>query len=169
MQRGVRFDTSPFGTGAFWMGSQKHSKPFKINGLGCFREAFFGGPIWTMQTAKAFPCSVALVFFVARALPCSVALVLQFLMFLLVPHVGLSEGVWNIRKYMLFCLFAEWTACWERPPLVSRRSKLTKYVRKMNVLCGCLGSSLASTWGGPFFGVRNSGAPMDLQQTSKTC
>ena len=63
MQRGVRFDMCPFGTGAFYMGSEKRSKQFKINGLGCFREAFFGGPIWTIQTAKAFPCSVALVFF----------------------------------------------------------------------------------------------------------
>ena len=64
MQRGVRFDMCPFGTGAFHMGSKQRSKPFKINGLGCFRGAFFGGPIWTIQTAKTFPCSVALVFFV---------------------------------------------------------------------------------------------------------
>ena len=63
MQRGVRFDMCPFGTGARYMGSKKRSKQFKINGLGCFREAFFGGPIWTIQIAKAFPCSVALVFF----------------------------------------------------------------------------------------------------------
>ena len=41
MQRGVRFDMCPFGTGAFYMGSEKRSKHFKINGLGCFREAFF--------------------------------------------------------------------------------------------------------------------------------
>ncbi len=37
--------------------------PHSDNGLGCFREAFFWGPIWTIQTAKVFPCSVALVFF----------------------------------------------------------------------------------------------------------
>ena len=63
MQRGVRFGMCPFDTGAFYMGSKQRSKPFKINGLGCFREAFFLGPIWSIQTAKAFLCSVALVFF----------------------------------------------------------------------------------------------------------
>ena len=63
MQRGVRFDMCPFGTGAFHMGSEKRSKQFKIHSLGCFREAFFRGPIWTIQTAKAFPCSAALIFF----------------------------------------------------------------------------------------------------------
>ena len=102
MQRGVRFDMCPFGTGAFHMVSEKRSKQFKINGLGCFREAFFRGPIWTIQTAKAFPCSVALVFLSAGALPCSVALILQFGMFLVVPHVGPSEGVRNVIKPMFF-------------------------------------------------------------------
>ena len=63
MQRGVRFDTCPFCTGVFDMGSEKRSKQFKINCLGCFGEAFFGGPIWTIEPAKTFPCSVALVFF----------------------------------------------------------------------------------------------------------
>ena len=48
MQRGVRFDICPFGTRACDMGSEKHSKHLKINGLGCFREAFFRGPIWTI-------------------------------------------------------------------------------------------------------------------------
>ena len=168
MQRAVRFDMCPFGTGAFHIGSKKRSKPFKINGLGCLGGAFLGGPIWTIQTAKAFPCSVALVFFSAEALPCSVALILQFLMFLLVPHVGPSGGVRNIIKSMLFCLFSKWRARWGGPPNASRRAKLAKYVRKMNVSCDCLGSSLASIWGGPFFGVRNSGAPMGPQKTSKT-
>ena len=102
MQRGVRFDTCPFCTGAFYMGSEKRSKQFKINCLGCFGEAFFGGPIWTIEPAKTFPCSVALVFFFAGALPCSVALILQFLMFLVVPHVGPSKGVRNVIKTMLF-------------------------------------------------------------------
>ena len=63
MQRGVRFDMCPFCTGASYMGSEKRSKQFKINCLGCFGEAFFGGPIWTIEPAKTFPCSVALVFF----------------------------------------------------------------------------------------------------------
>ena len=63
MQRGVRFDTCPFCTGAFYVGSEKRSKQFEINCLGCFGEAFFGGPIWTIEPAKIFPCSVALVFF----------------------------------------------------------------------------------------------------------
>ena len=76
MQRGVRFDMCPFGTGALYMGSEKRSKHVKINGLGFFRDASLGGPIWTIQTAKAFPCSMALVFFSAGALPCSMALVL---------------------------------------------------------------------------------------------
>ena len=102
MQRGVRFDTCPFCTGASYMGSEKRSKQFKINCLGCFGEAFFGGPIWTIEPAKTFPCSVALVFFFAGALPCSVALILQFLMFLVVPHVGPSKGVRNVIKTMLF-------------------------------------------------------------------
>ena len=69
MQRGVRFDMCPFGTGAFYMGSKKRSKHLKINGLGCFRDAFLGGPILASQTAKAFPCSVALVFFFRRSAP----------------------------------------------------------------------------------------------------
>ena len=107
MQRGVRFGMCPFDTGAFYMGSKQRSKPFKINGLGCFREAFFGGPIWSIQTAKAFLCSVALVCFFAGALPCSVALVLVFYMFLFVPHVGLSEGVRNAIKSMFFCLVSK--------------------------------------------------------------
>ena len=41
-------------------------------------------------------------FFPVRALPCSVALVLQLLMFLSVPHVGLSEGVRNVVKSVFF-------------------------------------------------------------------
>ena len=74
--------------------------------LGSFREAFFWGPIWNIQDAKAFPCSVALVSVSAGALPCSVALVLRFFIFLLVPHVGLSEGVRNIIKSMfVFIIF----------------------------------------------------------------
>ena len=168
MQRSVHFDICPFGTRACYMGSKKRSKQFKINGLGCFGEACFEGPIWTIQIAKSFPCSAALVFFFAEALPCSAALILQLLMFLVVPHVGPSERVRNVMKWMAFWWFSTWRAHWERPPNASRRSILAKYVRKNNVLCDCLGSSLASTWGSPFFGVRNSGAPMDLQQTSKT-
>ena len=69
MQRGVRFDTCPICTGAFHVGSEKRSKQFKINCLGCFGEAFFGGPIWTIEPAKTFPCSVALVFFFRRSAP----------------------------------------------------------------------------------------------------
>ena len=45
MQRGVHFDICPFGTGACYMGSKNHSQQFKVHGLDCFREAFFGGPI----------------------------------------------------------------------------------------------------------------------------
>ena len=45
MQRGVRFDMCPFGTGASHLGSDKRSKQFKIHGSGCFREAFLGGRI----------------------------------------------------------------------------------------------------------------------------
>ena len=102
MQRGVRFDTCPFGTGAFYMGSEKCSKQFEINCLGCFLEALFGGPIWTIEPAKTFPCSVVLVFFFAGARPCSVALILQFLMFLVVPHVGPCKGVRNVINTMFF-------------------------------------------------------------------
>ena len=69
MQCGVRFDTCPFCTGAFYMGSEKRSKQFRINCLGCFWEAFFGGPIWTIEPAKTFPCSVALVFLFRRSAP----------------------------------------------------------------------------------------------------
>jgi len=50
------------------MGSEKRSKRFKINGLGCFRDAFLGGPIWTIQIAKAFPCRLGLFFFRRSAL-----------------------------------------------------------------------------------------------------
>ena len=103
MQRGVRFDMCPFGTGAFHRGSEKRSKHLNLNGLDCFWEPFFGGPIWTIQTAKAFTCSVALGFFVRRSAPMQHGLVLQFLMFLEVPHVGPSEGVRNVIKAMLFC------------------------------------------------------------------
>jgi hypothetical protein len=42
MQCGVRFNMCPFGTGAFYMGSEKRSKQVYIDGLGCFREAFWG-------------------------------------------------------------------------------------------------------------------------------
>ena len=101
MQRGVRFDVCPFGTGARCTGPKRRSKQFEINGLGCFGEVFFGGPIWTIQPAKTLPCSVALVFLFVGALPCSVALILQFLMFLVVPHVGPSKGVRNVIKTML--------------------------------------------------------------------
>ena len=38
----------------------------------------------------------------------------------------------------------------------------------MNVWCDRLGSSLASTWGGPFFGAHKVGAPVELQKCSKT-
>ena len=38
----------------------------------------------------------------------------------------------------------------------------------MNVSCDRLGSSLASTWGGPFFGVHKVGAPVELQKASNT-
>jgi len=107
MQHGIRFDMCPFGTGAFQVGSKQRAKPLKINGLGYYREAFSGEPVWTIQTAKAFPCSVALAFFSVGVLPCSMALVLKFVIFLLVPHVGLSEGVRNVVKPMLFCLFSE--------------------------------------------------------------
>ena len=105
MQRGVRFDTCPFCTGAFYVGSEKRSKHFKINTLGCFGEAFFGGPISTIEPAKTFPCSVPLVFFFAGALPCSVALILQFLMFLVVPHVGPSKSVRNAIETLFFMIF----------------------------------------------------------------
>ena len=98
MQRSVHFDICPFGTRACHMGSKKRSKQFKINGLGCFGEACFEGPIWTIQIAKSFPCSAALAFFFAEALPCSAALILQLLMFLVVPHVGPSERVRNVMK-----------------------------------------------------------------------
>ena len=84
------------------MGFQKAFKTVQINGLHCFREAFWGGPIWTVQIAKSFPCNAALVFFSAGALPCSMALVLQFLMFLVVPHVGPSERVRNVMKLIVF-------------------------------------------------------------------
>ena len=98
MQRSVHFDICPFGTRACHMGSKKRSKQFKLNGLGCFGEACFEGPIWTIQIAKSFPCSAALVFFFAEALPCSAALILQLLVFLVVPHVGPSERVRNVMK-----------------------------------------------------------------------
>ena len=84
------------------MGSKTSPKQFEINGLDCFREAFLGGPIWTIQIAKSFPCSVAFGFFSAGVLPCSVALILQFLMFLVVLHVRPSKGVRNLVKSMLF-------------------------------------------------------------------
>ena len=63
MQRSVHFDICPFGTRACYTGSKKRLKQFKINGLDCFREACFEGPIWTIQIAKSFPCSVVLIFF----------------------------------------------------------------------------------------------------------
>ena len=103
MQRGVRFDVCPFGTGARYTGPKRRSKQFEINGLGCFGEVFFGGPIWTIQPAKTLPCSMALVFFFVGALPCSMALIiLHFFMFLVVPHVGPSKGVRNVINTMPF-------------------------------------------------------------------
>ena len=39
---------------------------------------------------------------------------------------------------------------------------------KINAWCDRLGSSLASTWGGPFFDVHKVGAPVELQKCSKT-
>ena len=89
MQRGVRFDMCPFGTGAFDMGSEKRSKQFKINGLSCFMEAFSEGPIWTIQMAKAFPCNVALVFY--------------FVCFFLGPSV---VSVWTSKAFInpMVCL-----------------------------------------------------------------
>ena len=102
MQRDVRFDVCPFGTGARYTGPKSRSKQFEINGLGCFWEAFLEGPIWIIQIAKSFPCSAALVFFFVGALPCSLALILQFLMFLVVPHVGPSERVRNVMKSIMY-------------------------------------------------------------------
>ena len=102
MQRGVRFDMCPFGTGARYTGPKSRSKQFEINGLGCFGEVVFGGPIWIIQIAKSFPCSAALVFFFAEALPCSVTLIFQFLMLLVLPNVGPNERVRNIMKSMFF-------------------------------------------------------------------
>ena len=55
-----------------------------------------------MNIEKAFPWSVVLVLFFAEALPCSVALVLHFIIFLVGPYVGPSDGVRNIIKPMLF-------------------------------------------------------------------
>ena len=102
MQRGVSFDTCPFCTGAFYMGSEKRSKQFKINCLGCFGEAFFGRPFWTIKPAKTFPCSVALVFFVRRSAPMQRGAHFAFFMFLVVPHVVPSKGVRNVIKTLLF-------------------------------------------------------------------
>jgi len=94
----VRFDMCPFGTGARYMVSNKGSKQLEINGLGCFGGAFFGGPIWTIQPAKTFPWSSALLIFFAGALPCSVALVFGFGMFVWKVQHGASEGVNNMYK-----------------------------------------------------------------------
>ena len=54
--------------------SRKVSKAFKNNGSGHFGGCLLGGSIWTFRSARAFSCSVALVFRLAGALPCSVAL-----------------------------------------------------------------------------------------------
>ena len=54
MQRGVRFDICPFGTGASYTGPQKCSKPFKIGGLGCFREPFFSHRSLDQRVSKEF-------------------------------------------------------------------------------------------------------------------
>ena len=75
MQRSARFVISPFGTGALYMGATKRSKPFKITGLRRFCLTHSWGSIWTIKTAQALPCCVALVLLFAGALPCSVALV----------------------------------------------------------------------------------------------
>ena len=41
---------------------KKRQKQFKNNGLGHFRGVLFGPSIWTFRSARAFPCSMALVF-----------------------------------------------------------------------------------------------------------
>ena len=61
-----------------------------------------GPMLGTQKSSKAFPCSVALVSFCTGAFPCSVALVFQFLMFQWVVQHGLSEGVRNVIKIMVF-------------------------------------------------------------------
>ena len=65
--------------------------------------AIWGGPDWgPIRRRKAFPCSVAFVFFCAEAFSCSVALVLGFLMFPWGVQHGLSEGVRNMYKTNVF-------------------------------------------------------------------
>ena len=105
MQRGARFARHLLGTMPPSVGSQKHSKPFKNNGLGHFRGTSFGGAICSIRMQKAFPCSVALVSFCTEALPCSVALIFRFCMFAFVPYVGPRRCVRNVIKSMLFCSF----------------------------------------------------------------
>ena len=61
-----------------------------------------GPMLGTQKSSKAFPCSVALVSFCTGAFPCSVALVFHFLMFQWVVQHGLSEGVRNVIKIMVF-------------------------------------------------------------------
>ena len=122
----------------------------------------------TKKSSKAFPCSVALVSFCTGAFPCSVALVFQFLMFQWVVQHGLSEGVRNVIKIMVFYDFWKMKGSKGWPTNGFRRTKYSKYVGKMNTLHNRHESSLASTSADPFFDAHFLGAPMGLLKTSKS-
>ena len=107
------------------VGSNKCQKAFILNGLEHSEGTKSGGPIWTMNMQKAFPCSdVALVLFFDGAFPCSAALVFQLWASLWVVHYGLSEGVRNIYKTNAFLLIFKFKGT----PGVA-----TKRIRKNNI------------------------------------
>jgi hypothetical protein len=68
--------------------SKQRTKRFKINGLGYYREAFSVDH----PTCDSIPMQRGAGFFSVGALPYSVALVFKFVIFILMPHIGLSEG-----------------------------------------------------------------------------
>ena len=102
MQRGAQIARRDLGVTSASAGSKNVKKPFKNNGLAHLGGTFLEAPNWTLKIRKAFPCSVALVSFCTGAFPCSVALVFQFWMFQWVVQHGLSEGVRNVIKIIVF-------------------------------------------------------------------
>ena len=125
-------------------------------------------PNRTMKTRKVFPCSAALVPIFVGAFPCSVALVFRFGGNRSMVQHGLNEGIKKIYQTNAILHIFNLSARRERPTSGSRRTKLVKKALKMNIWCDRQGSSVASTWGGPFFCVHKVGVLVELQTCPKT-
>ena len=81
-----------------------------------------GAHVGNQKISQKLSDGVALVSFCTGAFPCSVALVFQFLMFQWVVQHGLSEGVRNVIKIMVFDDFGKLEGSKGRPTNGLRRA-----------------------------------------------